>query len=109
MPPYQPRTPSEIIATANRLVAAVTALGLRGVALNEDHGRALVSVCHGLVAVVDKDGIWWHSPRRLRPGIPLYVHRCTVQRAAEDLVSDHALLNPGPRTPVEVRHAAAPL
>ncbi|PZG53109.1 hypothetical protein C1I98_06005 [Spongiactinospora gelatinilytica] len=110
MPAYQARTPSEkVITTAKQLVAALTDLGVRDVTLIVDYQRVLVPVCHGLVAVVQDDGIWWHSPRHLRPDVPFYVHRGTVAGAAEGLAADYALLNPGPPTLVEVRHAAAPL
>ncbi|WP_158558253.1 hypothetical protein [Spongiactinospora gelatinilytica] len=110
MPPYQVvRTRPETTATAKQLVVALIGLGLRGITLIEDRDKVLVSVCHGLVAAVKDDGIWWHSPRELRPGVPLYVHRGTVAGAAEALAGDHALLNPGPQPPAEVRHVAAPL
>ncbi|PZG48092.1 hypothetical protein C1I98_12890 [Spongiactinospora gelatinilytica] len=70
------------------------ALALRGIHadLVNDQKRVRLSLSPGLVAVVQDDGIWWHSPRMLHPGIPLYVHRCTVAGAAEALAADHALL-----------------
>ncbi|RBQ18008.1 hypothetical protein DP939_21795 [Spongiactinospora rosea] len=72
------------------------ALALRGIHadLTGDQNRVRLSLCSGLVAIVQDDGIWWHSPRTLHPGIPLYVHRCTVTGAAEALACDYALLNP---------------
>ncbi|WP_147268272.1 hypothetical protein [Spongiactinospora rosea] len=89
----KPSAPPVLQETARRLQDALAAHGIH-TDLTDDQRRVLVSVCHGLVAMVQEDGIWWHSPRELRPGIPLYVHRGTVAGAAEALVDDHALLTP---------------
>ncbi|MFI0417259.1 hypothetical protein C1I98_25140 [Spongiactinospora gelatinilytica] len=93
--PPGPTAPED--ETAHRLKDALAAHGIHAF-MARDRGGMLVSLCFGLVAVVKADGIWWHSPRQLRPGIPLYVHRGTVPGAVEALVRDYALLNPAAGT-----------
>ncbi|PZG50391.1 hypothetical protein C1I98_10640 [Spongiactinospora gelatinilytica] len=88
----RPTSPAE--KTAHRLKAVLAALHAIHADLVNDQGRVRLSLCPGLVAFVQDDGIWWHSRRMLHPGIPLYVHRCTVDGAAEALACDYALLNP---------------
>ncbi|RBQ20723.1 hypothetical protein DP939_06480 [Spongiactinospora rosea] len=100
--PASPAPPSPR-ETAGSLKKALAAHGISA-DLIEDMDRVQLSLCHGLIAVVQDDGIWWHSPRHLPPGIPLCVHRGTVQGAAEALAIDYLLLNP-PR-PVEEPHEA---
>ncbi|RBQ15665.1 hypothetical protein DP939_33795 [Spongiactinospora rosea] len=88
----RPTSPTE--RTAHRLKATLSALHAIQADMVNTQDQVRLSLCPGLVAIVQDDGIWWHSPRTLHPGIPLYVHRCTVTGAAEALACDYALLNP---------------
>ncbi|MFI0420591.1 hypothetical protein [Spongiactinospora sp. 9N601] len=91
--------------TARRLAIALKARDIPA-DIRYETGTVQVSLCPGLVALVQGDGIWWHSPRLLRPGIPLYVHRGTVAGAAEALAGDYALLNPASEAIAEAWHDA---
>ncbi|RBQ14176.1 hypothetical protein DP939_42260 [Spongiactinospora rosea] len=91
--------------TARRLVAALRTRDIPA-DIGYEHGKVQVALGPDLIVVVQDDGIWWHSPRLLRPGIPLYVHRGTVAGAAEALACDYALLNPTSEAIAEVQHDA---
>lgn len=70
-------------------------------------GRALVSVCRGLLVYVDDEGYRWTSPDRSQSGGPLLTYATVPASAAARIAQHYAMLNDYPV--VELLNSPLPL